>query len=239
MRKECQGMINLMIPVVATTGWSGNNDGNNAIVQRSTKFTRHYKAWISRWLTKAQGNEAKEQVLEHSLIEENREPIEVQQPIPFETNLTSFGEEPDSELQDGLRDWYEDPDQPLPASGSGDPIPRAKSKAKPKSRPKPMIQRDRSPWSLRNRQVAWSINVKPRVHWNLQVQHRQFNENMPVEQMKWNEIWRKLTSFSFFWIISILWYRTSQNGISKWSMLMDPKERGCQMFWRPLSNRQE
>ena len=110
--------------------------------------------------------------------EEEAAPLAVQQPIPFQMSFTTHGDEP--EVQDELRTWYEEAEPPLPASGSSDPTPKTKSKP----RPKPII-RERSPRSLRNRQVARSITApQPRamVHWNLQAQRRVFKKSMSSEQ---------------------------------------------------------
>ena len=104
----------------------------------------------------------------------------IQQPIPFQMGVTPVPEErePDDELQT----WYKRTEEQEPqATGSTDPAPKPSPKPRPKS-----IVKERSPRSLRNRQVARSIQSQPKakVHWNLQAHGRTYHKGMSPEQMK-------------------------------------------------------
>ena len=100
--------------------------------------------------------------------EEESDDEVIQQPIPFQMGVTPMAEE--GEAIDELQTWYEGTQElKSQARGSTDPVPNKSSKP----RPKPSI-RERSPRSLRNRQVARSIASQPKakVHCTIKVCHQ-------------------------------------------------------------------
>ena len=86
----------------------------------------------------------------------------------------------ESEVQDQLRDWYDDPEPPQPASGSADPMPKAKQKPRPKP-----VTRERSSRSLPSRSIN---NYKPRVHRDLRVHRRMFDTRCHWNKRRWSGI---------------------------------------------------